>query len=300
MIQPGLDLMTNVKQPSSPTKITVVNIVAPSYSGTTWLNLMLGTNNEGFSIGEFDWFLKWDRVFCRLHGDDCPVWGQFDLSSEENPYLQVAKITGKRFLIVNNVRRYLDTQNHPDIEKRTVLLMRDGRAVVASDLRKHAQYGMTPLKSIRSWKKSMSKKRRKVMKMPADQRMLLHYENLRSETENYLENVCDFLGMSYDPKMLLFHEKDHCFVGGNLGPAIQVAAYHNREVPLPPLEQHQKIQANRTDKAQYLEQKPQEYTDNRWQTSLTDKQLRLFALLAGRFNRKMGYPPSMERRGLGD
>jgi hypothetical protein len=34
--------------------ITVVNIVAVSYSGSTWLNLMLGAHDDALSVGEID------------------------------------------------------------------------------------------------------------------------------------------------------------------------------------------------------------------------------------------------------
>ena len=66
-------------------KITVVNIVAVSYSGSTWVNLMLGAHPDAFSIGEIDWIDKNKMALCSLHGESCPVWSQFDVSSKENP-----------------------------------------------------------------------------------------------------------------------------------------------------------------------------------------------------------------------
>ena len=57
-------------------------------------------------------------------------------------------------------------------------------------------------------------------------------------------------------------------------------------------------------RADQQEQDPQFYqrvdsrrfADERWMDELTDAQLRLFAIIAGRENARHGYPPSLERR----
>ncbi|MCZ6834762.1 MAG: hypothetical protein O7G85_03215 [Planctomycetota bacterium] len=88
--------------------VVVVNIVAMSYAGSTWANMLLGANSEAFSIGEMDRIQKYEQATCTIHGPECPVWSRFDRASDENIFLQISRISGKRFLVVNNTRKYLE------------------------------------------------------------------------------------------------------------------------------------------------------------------------------------------------
>ena len=91
-----------LSDPADQPDLTVVNVVAVSYSGSTWLNLMLGSHSQMFSVGEMDALLKWGRCWCTFHGDHCPHWSRFQLDSPTNPFVRLHQITGKRIFIVNN------------------------------------------------------------------------------------------------------------------------------------------------------------------------------------------------------
>ena len=106
--------------------VVVINIVSVSYSGSTWANLVLGSQSQALSIGEIDRINTTGRALCSLHGPRCALWSRFDPHNGENIYLQIARLTGKWYLVVNNTRDCLDDQRHPSIRSKFILLVRDG------------------------------------------------------------------------------------------------------------------------------------------------------------------------------
>lgn len=283
--------------------ITVVNIIAVSYSGSTWVNMMLGAHSQAFGCGEIDWIVKAGKAICSLHGDDCPVWTQYDPASDENPYLQMARITGKRVLVVNNPRRLLHAQNHPQIQRRFLWVIRDGRAVVASSMRKYKE--VSTWKACRNWRRNILKKRKLIRSQPTEHTMKLIYEEVVNDTPDHLRKICDFLELPFQPAMLEYRTAPQHPIGGNPGAVSMVAdaqnvtALHNALVNRLELPKDQAvIDASRNaqiDLDFYRKNKQATVRDERWKKELSDRQLRLFALLAGRLNRSFGYPPSMQR-----
>jgi hypothetical protein len=278
----------------------VVNVIATSYSGSTWANLILGSHSQAFSVGEMDRLRKWNRVFCRMHGEDCPVWNNFQLHGGDNPFLQLHRLTGKRVFVVNNPKLYLPDEDHPQIDVRNVLLIRDGRAILASALRKYNHIGITVWKATRGWKKALKKKQRLIRRYPPGTSLCVHYERLQDHTEDVTREICEFLGLPFESAMCRFWDHTHCFISGNIGPLLHVAQAQGMQIPPLP----EGIFGDRVlptvDLKPYQEQDPANYRDERWKTELSDRQLRLFGLLAGRFNRSLGYPSSLDRRGYSE
>lgn len=269
--------------------ITVVNVVAVSYSGSTWINLLLGTHPQAFSIGEMDKIQKFGEASCRLHGTACPVWSQFDVKSDENPYLQIARITGKRVLIVNNVQQYLDAQDHPQITRRFIWLIRDGRAVVASTLRKYPE--KSTWAAARGWSRAIVKKQQLIESRPGGEAMTVSYEKAAANSEAYARKFCEHIGISYEPAMLEFWKSDQHFIGGNPGTMTDLAE-RKETAPV----ERRKLDESQIGAEHYRGNDPTNFVDERWKKELSDWQLRIFALAAGRRNRSYGYPASLDRR----
>ncbi|NNL64972.1 MAG: hypothetical protein HKP30_01890, partial [Myxococcales bacterium] len=89
---------------SRPAAVHVVKVLSPSYTGTTWLNLVLGGHARAFTIGPPDrvWQLR-EQGFddaCRVHAADCPFWPAFFRAYRpgENFYLQLAAFSGRDHL----------------------------------------------------------------------------------------------------------------------------------------------------------------------------------------------------------
>ena len=77
-------------------KIKVVNFSALSYSGTTWLNLLLGSHPEVFALGPPHrvWSLRKENFkgACLVHGQECEFWNGFaDQWNQEDNFFSSIK-----------------------------------------------------------------------------------------------------------------------------------------------------------------------------------------------------------------
>lgn len=280
----------------NPDPITVVNIVSTSYSGSTWVNMLLGSHSTAFSIGSIDWIGRVDDAVCSLHGRDCPLWSQYDPKSPENPFVQIARLTGKRVLIVSNTRKFRDAQKDPAIRSRYVWLVRDGRAVAASTLRKYPEVGAW--RASRNWKRTVRKNKRLLSKQDPASVLSLRYEEVVTDTEAHVRRACEFLGLEFEPAMLKYYEQEQHLIGGNIGTVSVVAqrqnvqALHNALIAPIEIEGKDEVAGRRGqwDLTYYRQNSPDQFVDERWKQEMSDRQLLMFRLAAGRMNRKLGYP----------
>ena len=252
--------------------ITVVNIVAVSYSGSTWLNLMLGAHDDALSVGEIDQAYKAGRAVCRIHGPQCPIWSRFDPHADENPFIRIARISGKEFVVSSTrIRR----------------LIRDGRAVVASSMRKYPGRGV--VRATRDWARSIRKKRRLIGRQSPDAVIRVHWNDLNADTDGHMREICEFLGLEFDPGMITYWNRDTHFVGGNRGPMTILAQKQGIELHTPQPPSPPRRHVPHVDLDFYKRADANHFVDERWREELTNAQLRLFALFGGRLNRKLGY-----------
>ena len=275
--------------PGKSQKTTVVHIVSVSYAGSTWVNLLLGAAEPAFVVGEMTVLHREGRGFCKFHGYDCPFWTRFDSTSEQNPFLQIRDLCGKNFLTVNNSHAYLAAQDHPEIESRFIHLIRDGRAVTASILRKFPDRSM--FKAARSWRNASRRDLRLLAGIPDDQKTAVHYEKLVADTEGELRRLAAFIGYDYDPAALDQWDKAEHFLGGSLGVLKKVGDQVGAET----LHYRERAGKKRSDWDYYEKSDTKNFVDERWKTELTDRQLATFRLVGGRMNQKLGYPPSRQR-----
>ena len=129
--------------------VTVVVVNSLSYTGTTWLNLVLGSHPRTFTIGPPDRvynLLKQQTIdqpvdACRVHGPECEFWQGFcdRYLATENYFIQLAEYAKRDVLVINNPipnGAGLELE-HPSIVLKPIQFIRDGRAVAASYRRKH-------------------------------------------------------------------------------------------------------------------------------------------------------------------
>ena len=135
--------------------IKVLNISALSYSGTTWLNLILGSHKKALAIGPPHrlWEARSNKFedVCRIH-KNCPFWRGFGKSwdQKENFFVALSRYSGKEvFLMDNAPENFLkETVAHSQIELVNGYYVRDARAITASYARKNADQGVTYEQSI--------------------------------------------------------------------------------------------------------------------------------------------------------
>jgi len=294
---------------TSAAPITVVNVTSTSYSGSTWLNLLLGSHSRMFSVGIADRLRRMGRPVCSFHGPECPLWSGFLVGEKENLYERIARLAEGKILLVNNARYTLAEQDHPAIHPRFIFLIRDGRAVAHSDMRKHPHLRMW--KAARSWARGINKKARMLSSRPEQDVLHVHYEKLRDRTQEELERICQFLGLAFEPTMLEYWAQAHHFLGGNAGSLSYAARGQglsrvygqtmDGELFTVDLQEdgtafQSRGHEERVDLRPYQQQSASQFRDERWKSQLTNTQLRFFALAAGRTNRRFGYPARLARQ----
>ena len=266
----------------------IVEIISVSYSGSTWLNLLLGTHDRAFSVGEI---VSIDRsegpIECSRHGDACPVWSHVKYSRQQTDiFSQLQQLTQKDIFVVNNPRRLSHLLDVPGFKRKTIHLVRDGRAVIASTIRKYPE--TTAWAASRHWSRTIKKNLGRFKARPESDKLLVRYEDLSEDTEANLQRICSFIGTEFQPSMLSYWGADHCFMGGSRGTLFSVANKRN-EVPRSNTPIRENIVGFEKEKGFYTSQDPASFTDERWRSELTTKQLRVFKWAAGRLNRKFGY-----------
>jgi hypothetical protein len=137
---------------------------------------------------------------------------------------------------------------------RVVHLVRDGRAVAASAMRRR---GMTAAMAAQVWKRENQHLALVLRGIPAAQKHRVRYEDLCENPARALSDLCDFLGLAYEPGM----------------PSLWQRAVHN--IPGNPM----LFDKSRRDISR----------DERWRRDLPAPDVSAIERIAGGMNRSFGY-----------
>ncbi len=270
--------------------ITVINLISVAFSGSTWLNLLLGSHDRAFSVGEMKRLLREPEPTCTIHGRGCDLWSRFRFDPEANPFVELARLSGRDVFVVNNSRKFMRYQRGPAVRAKFVHLVRDGRPVVASMLRKGKYTSVWT--AGRDLVHELRRNERLIRRQRRDDAVFLRYEDALADTPGAVRRVCDLAGLDFDPAMLRFWEREHHFLGGNPGTLFSMLRRAGGDADAQADRKDTHLQWNLDH---YRDASPDAFRDERWKGELSDRQLRLFALVAGRMNRRYGYPPARER-----
>ncbi len=271
---------------SSP--VTVVQISSPSYTGTTWLCLLLGSHERAFTLGPPDrvWGLR-DKNFedaCRVHGRDCPFWTGFArrYDPESNFYLQLAEHARRDIIVINNPTPAHEQAElrHPDLRIKPMRVVRDGRALACSFARhlkidlhdaitQHVQtlFGHFPLEDDR------------------DDLLFFRYEDFLAAQRRSLDRVGHFLGIEYPSDALEYWKFDHHITSGNAGTIALLKFFQGLPVP------NFKDRAFYESQFEQMRQGQSAFDDQRWREELGRRELYFFDRFCGRGNAAWGYAP---------
>ena len=204
----------------------VVWIGGAGHSGSTLLGLCLGSHPDMLYAGEAkksallgDPSKPLKKRACKLCGEaPCPVWSGLDLSRTDL-YEALSARTGRPVIVdstkrVEWVEEQLGRLAGTGVSLAYVLLERDGRAVVASRMRKYPEAGVEA--HARDWREQIEACRALADRFDG---AVLHirYERLATEPAEVLSAICAGLGREYDARMLRFWEPEHHPLGGNNG-----------------------------------------------------------------------------------
>lgn len=272
-------------------------IAGTGHSGSTLLGLLLGNHSQGFYCGEGkkSRFLSRDNAplqkrSCKFCGLDCPVWGNFTPTPDLDLYEQITQqihrtlnITSSLVIDSSSSADWIQTQceslAQTEAQPHLIFLKRDGRGVVNSYRRK---YGDRPLEQIiENWITNIQKAQALFEVFPGP-KTILHYEDLATNTDRALQNLCDFLSIPYEPEMRNFSQKTYHLLGGNNGTQFLATGHQSNEL----------LQVMTPSNRQYYQtHKSDIILDVRWQQELSPEHLQLFAHLAGELNQSFEWHP---------
>ncbi|WP_236976887.1 sulfotransferase family protein [Membranihabitans maritimus] len=142
------------------------------------------------------------------------------------------------------------------LDAKILFLVRDGRAVTASAIRR-GEGNMT--KVTKNWTRRMKILTRLQNKIPSEQLLQIKYEDLCTDPEGIISEICKYLSVEFLPTMLKIHPGNYHTIPGN---------------PWLVNDQTSEITIKK---------------DERWRNELTPQQLVEFEKVGGLVNRKLGY-----------
>lgn len=282
-----------MKHPQARINQKVCFIAGTGHSGSTLLGLLLGNHSTSFFCGEGKKSLYLGRErspdhkrFCKFCGPECPIWGQLALDTEQDLYEQLTqrifeKQNQHKILMIDSssgiswIQKQLKLLEPTTVQIYLIFLQRDGRGVVNSYRRKYPERNFTEI--IKKWLDSIQQSQA-LFDQFTSKKMVLHYEELALHTDTVLKNLCEFLEIPYEPKMLNFSHSEYHVLGGNNGTQYLVAQSQAKA-------EEQFLGRMSPHNRQYYQSHNAEIVlDVRWQTELSEEQKEIFANLAGEIN----------------
>jgi hypothetical protein len=269
-------------------RVKVVVVKSISYTGTTWLNAVIGSQKQCFLLGPADRVWQARKIglvdACRIHDEDCSFWPEFfkNYDDDRNFFIQLAEQSGKHIIVTNNpVQNGAGTElKHPDIEVQHIQLIRDPRAIWASYLRKNPE--TDPLDAMVNW--LYPAVRHFEFNEDDPDRLSLRYEDILADQLNILQRIGKFIGLDYDERSLRFWEWDHHIAAGNIGTTSLIKM--GQGIPL----QNFKERSFYEEQFEIMKTKGHpHFIDERWKTELTRRNLFLYELLCGEHHERFGY-----------
>jgi hypothetical protein len=101
------------------------------------------------------------------------------------------------------------------LEPYLIYLIRDGRAVINSYLRKYPSKDIIELS--RSWAKKHLEKNSFFAEFPKEKKLEIRYEELACDPFRIVKEICDFLAIDFQEEMLNYWEYPHYDISGNKG-----------------------------------------------------------------------------------
>jgi hypothetical protein len=261
-------------------------ICGAGHSGSTLLGMVLGGAEGAFYVGEggkarylHDLNKPLRKRACKICGDDCPVWSGFQWDGEAPLHARIAAHVGAHTIVdstkdANWITRRAAETHALGGSVGLVFLQRDGRAVVNSRLRKYPD--RDPVAQIDQWVDQMTRSRA-LFDGFEGAKVELQYEAFATDPNTSLAQVCDTLGIGFDPAMLDFTRRDHHQLGGNTGTQFVAAG--------PDADQRSgSIQLTERTNAYYADHPGDIRLDLRWREEMSPAHLALFEHHAGHIN----------------
>lgn len=258
----------------------VVFIAGAGHSGSTLLGLSLGAHPELFYAGEANKSLLLSdaraplrKRTCKVCGEGCRVWSELVVGDD---LYEALSVRTERAVVVDStketgwIREKSAALAALGVRVHLFFLGRDGRAIVASGLRKD------PARSVEehteAWVEQIAATEVLASHFPGPVTRV-RYETFVTEPEATLSMLMRSLDRALVPSMLSPFQSEQHPLGGNAGTqSLLLGSVTGPEGALPV----------KGDKRRYYEDHPRAFVlDERWRTELTKEALRRYSAAAG-------------------
>ena len=227
-------------------KPTIVYIVGLGHSGSTLLDLLLGSHTQVTSVGELGALSSKDRegfrelvlrespCVCGTPSKfDCPFWSEIDrrlqqehatslmkidlraplredlIAANRALYSTISELTGHRYVVDSSKSRIrLRSLIEANFDVRPTHLVREPHGVVYSNVRKGRSWWY--------WSRhytSVTLKTRRLL--AAHPHLFVRYEDLATDPEATVRRILEWLGLEFEPAQLRWTDFDHHHLSGN-------------------------------------------------------------------------------------
>lgn len=280
------------------------------HCGSTLVELILASHPSVFGLGELkqpSW-LPGEQL-CTICEEACPFWDQKVSRSILRYYLnpprdRLALYAHAVLRCLRSIYSYLfdwsDAEvlidssksrqwfekrlNYPhqwrNMQPMLLYIVRDGRAVVNSYFRKYPERGINAI--IEDWVKRVESMNQYYEEF-AYPKYMVHYEHMATDPESVTRELCDFVGVDFQPKMLNYWEHDHHTVGGNAGTRSLIFKHRQNTNRV-----GQALYAGEWHQG-YYDHEPKIQLDTRWYDEMSAEHLALFQSLTGQLNAPFAY-----------
>jgi len=199
--------------------ITVVFILSNNYSGSTWLNLVLGSCSKSYNLGEYHrpWSMP-GHVACRLCEADgrqqCTILHGIEAVALKDAFHFAAARTNRYILIDCSkfIGWSMEFLGRADIDVRLVHLVRHPCGYAESRWRRAAHLGLDQI--FAEWEST----NRQIGDFVANSGVphtLVCYDDLADSPDEHFPDLCRFIGMPWERAALNYWNFPHHGLGGN-------------------------------------------------------------------------------------
>jgi hypothetical protein len=262
------------------------------HSGSTLLGLVLGAHPCVFYAGEAnkslglgDPAVKLRKRTCKVCGEGCVVWSKVR-AGQDDLHEALAEIT-TRPIVIDSTKSlaWLEAQSARLSAKKVALVLfflgRDGRAVLASSLRKRPETSARAHAA--AWVDQIAATEAFAARFPGTV-VRVRYELLATRTDETIAGCCAALGIAPSDAMRAPWASEQHPLGGNAGTQSLLEGARTR------VGAEHGISG---DKRAYYEQHPRSIVlDQRWRRELSAEALAEFEAVAGETNRAYAWDAS--------
>jgi hypothetical protein len=294
----------------------VVFIMGRGHSGSTLLDLLLGSHSESFSLGELRMLAKPGKTasVCGICSDSCPFWDEkvsrrvlaYHFSSRgplarlrhraapftHSLHGHLLAASGKRVVVDSSKQRvWIRQRLRPFHHWRTtrpflIHLVRDGRAVANSFLRQFPDTDMAEF--ARKWKEVTLADMAFFDAFDPAAKLRIHYEELATDPAAVMEELCRRLELPFEHEMLRYWTHEHHLVRGNLGTRSLILR-QREQFSVTPSAWESQHDMQPFSEAYYQQVGLAIKLDQRWRHELSEEHVATFEAIAGAVNEPLAY-----------